>query len=292
MFRKLTSVIKLLRVQHYVKNLFIYLPLFFVGNFTNIDLLILSSIAFIGFSMFASSIYIINDLVDVENDKNHPSKKNRPIAAGKINFFEAILLIFILLLSGSFLINSISFTALQVCFIYFFMNLAYTFKLKQKSIIDVSLISFGFVLRILVGSIVTETPLSNWIIVLTFLLALFLALGKRRDDVLIFIDSGKKMRKSVDGYSLQFIDSSMLILASVIIVSYILYSVSFNSEIRLNSEYLYLSSVFVVFGILRYLQIVFIDKNSGSPTKILLKDQFTIINLILWIISFLFILYF
>jgi hypothetical protein len=130
-----------------------------------------------------------------------------------------------------------------------------------------------------------------WIVVMTFLLALFMALAKRRDDVLIFLDTGKKMRKAIDGYNLQFLDTAMAIMASIVIVAYTMYTTSPEVIARVQSKYLYLTSLFVILGILRYLQIAFVFQDSGSPTKIVLKDRFMQLTILGWITSFGWILY-
>jgi len=157
--------------------------------------------------------------------------------------------------------------------------------------LDVTIISIGFVLRLFVGSAVIEIPLSMWIVIMTFLLSLFLALAKRRDDVLLFINTGKKMRKAIGGYNLQFIDGAMMIMASVVIVSYILYTTSIDVFQSAQSEYLYLTALFVILGIMRYLQIAFIESDSGSPTKIIFNDKFIQVTILAWILSFVWIIY-
>jgi 4-hydroxybenzoate polyprenyltransferase len=175
--------------------------------------------------------------------------------------------------------------------IYFVLNLAYTLKLKHYPLIDVFIIAIGFVLRVIIGGVVTEIELSHWIILMTFLLALFLAFAKRRDDVLIFEDTGICMRSGIQQYNTQFLDQTLTVLASIMIVCYIMYTVSEEVVKRLNCNYVYITSIFVVFGMLRYLQISIVKKNSGSPTKILLKDRFIQITVLLWVISFIFIIY-
>jgi len=150
---------------------------------------------------------------------------------------------------------------------------------------------FWFVLRLLVGAAATHTNLSMWIIIMIFLLALFVALAKRRDDVLVYLDTGSRMRKVVDGYNLSFIDGAMTILASVIIVSYLLYTTSTEIITRLNNEYVYLTAFFVILGVLRYLQITFVEKQSGDPVAIFLSDRFLVFTMIGWVLAFLEILY-
>jgi len=292
MVKKLKSVVKLIRPHHYIKNLFIFLPLFFVGQITNPQLFTNALIAFIAFSMSASAVYILNDFLDIEVDRLHPEKKHRPLASGLISKKEAFLLIAVFSVAGISLIATQSLQALIVLLTYITLNIGYCFFLKHIAIIDITIIAIGFVLRLFVGSFATEIPLSKWIVLMTFLLALFLALAKRRDDVLHFMNTGKKMRKVIDGYNLQFIDGAMMILSSVVIVSYILYTTSLEVTQRIQSEFMYLTSLFVILGILRYLQISFVENNSGSPIKIMIKDKFIIITILAWASSFVYLIYF
>lgn len=287
----LSDVFKLMRPYQYIKNVFIFLPLFFALKITQIDLLINALIAFIAFSLTASAIYILNDYHDIEDDRLHPKKKTRPLASGTIPKFQACFLMIVLFLIGFVLMASLSFYAVAVQLAYVLLNIAYSFHLKHVSIVDISIIAVGFVLRLFVGSAVTDVPLSMWIVIMTFLLALFMALAKRRDDVLIYLDTGKKMRRVIDGYSLQFLDTAMAIMASVVIVAYINYTTSPEVVARVHSDYLYLTSFFVIVGILRYLKIALVFKNSGSPTRIVLRDRFIQLTLAMWFISFGWILY-
>jgi decaprenyl-phosphate phosphoribosyltransferase len=285
------SIIKLMRPHQYIKNCFIFLPLFFASKITDITLFLNAAVAFLAFSLATSAIYILNDYQDIEDDRQHPRKKDRPLASGVITKPQALLIMTILFITGTTLMASVSFTAMNILLAYLFMNVAYSFYLKHVSILDIAIIAAGFVLRIFVGSAVTDTPLSMWIVIMTFLLALFMALAKRRDDVLIYLDTGEKMRKVIDGYNLQFLDTAMAIMASVVIVAYTIYTTSTEVIARVQSEYLFLTAFFVIMGILRYLQIALVDKNSGSPTHIILKDRFMQITLIGWIATFVWVLY-
>jgi hypothetical protein len=157
--------------------------------------------------------------------------------------------------------------------------------------LDVTIIAIGFVLRLFIGSVVTNIPLSMWIVLMTFLLALFMALAKRRDDVLIYLDTGNKMRRVINGYNLRLLDTAMAIMASVVIIAYTIYTTSPEVTLRMNSQYLYLTSLFVILGILRYLQIALVGQNSGSPTKIVLKDRFMQMVLMGWVFTFAWIIY-
>jgi 4-hydroxybenzoate polyprenyltransferase len=280
-----------MRPHQYIKNFFIFLPLFFALKITDTSLLFNDVIAFIAFSLTASAIYTLNDYHDIEEDKQHPKKKNRPLASGAITKPQAIVIMVILAIAGFLLMALLSLKAVGILASYVIMNIAYSSYLKHVAILDVVIIATGFVLRLFIGSAVTEIHLSMWIVTMTFLLSLFMALAKRRDDVLIYLDTGKKMRKVIDGYNLQFLDTALAIMASVVIVSYTIYTTSEEVVERVHSEYLYLTSLFVIFGIMRYLQVAFVLKDSGSPTKIVLKDRFMQLTLIGWVLTFAWILY-
>lgn len=285
------SIFKLMRPHQYIKNLFIFLPLFFAARITETPLLISAFIAFIAFSLVASAVYILNDYNDIEDDRQHPKKKSRALASGAITKSSAIGIMALLFIAGVAFMAPLSLTATGILLTYVIMNIAYSLRLKHVAILDVTIIALGFVLRLFVGSSVTDIPLSMWIVIMTFLLALFMALAKRRDDVLIYLDTGKKMRKVIDGYNLQFLDAAMAIMASVVIVAYTIYTTSSEVIARVQSEYLYLTALFVILGIMRYLQIAFVEKDSGSPTRIVLTDRFMQLTLFGWVATFVWVLY-
>lgn len=267
------------------------MPLFFSGQIGNTELLLNVVIAFVAFSITASAIYVLNDYHDIEEDKQHPKKKYRPLASGSISKSQAIIIMPVLLVVGSTLMLSLSLKAGEILAAYVVMNIAYSFYLKYVAILDVVIIAIGFVLRLFIGSIVTGTSLSMWIVIMTFLLALFMALGKRRNDVLIYLEAGKKMRKVIGDYNLQFLDTAMSIMASVVIIAYIIYTITPEIVARVNSEYLYLTALYVVLGVMRYLQVSLVLKDSGSPTRVVLKDRFMQLTLIGWVLTFGWILY-
>ena len=285
------KILILLRPHQYIKNFLIFMPLFFAGQIMNGKLLLTTLIAFIAFSLSASAIYILNDYKDIEEDKKHPKKRNRPLASGEVSKTIAIPLMFFLIFASISIMATLSAQSVFLLVGYISLNVAYSFSLKHIAILDIVCISIGFVIRLFIGSCISGVPLSMWIILMTFLLSLFLALAKRRDDVLMLIDTGGKKRKVIDGYNLQLIDGTMMIMASVVIVSYILFTTSQPVIDRIQNDNLYLTVLFVIIGIIRYLQIVFIDNNSGSPTQIILKDKFIQINIFVWMMSFAWIIY-
>ncbi|WP_236849140.1 UbiA prenyltransferase family protein [Candidatus Pseudothioglobus singularis] len=288
---KIQSFFKLLRINHYIKNFFIFMPLFFSGEMINAYLFLNTFLAFLAFSFAASAVYIFNDFLDLKDDLIHPRKRFRPIASGEIDKKNAILIMLVLASFGVFISTNIIFHALIVIIIYFIINIAYSVYLKNVVILDVNVIAFGFVLRIWLGAIVTDVNLSIWIVILTYLLALFLALAKRRDDVLIFLNSGLKMRKVIDAYNIKFINITMIILAAVIVMTYILFTLSNEVQLRIQNEHLYLTVLFVLLGLIKYLQLAFFDENTASPVSIILNDRFIQLMVFLWVLSYSFILY-
>lgn len=285
------EIFKLFRVHQYIKNLFIFTPLLFSFSFSNAENNINTLVAFILFSILASSIYIFNDLMDINEDRAHPKKKYRPLASGTVPLKTAKILIALLSLSSLSISFIFSFDLFLVLFVYFILNIAYSLKLKHISILDIFIIATGFVLRLFAGSAVAGIELSMWIILMTFLLAIFLALAKRRDDVLLSL-GGQETRKNIDGYNLEFVNASMVLMAGAVIVSYIQYTISPEVIGRLGSHYLYLTSFFVILGILRYMQITFVEQNSGSPTKVVIRDMFMKLTIAFWLISFIMIVKF
>ena len=285
--------IKLLRPKDWAKNLFLIVPSFFAGQFFVPSRIPHILEGFIAFCFFASGIYIINDYRDIEDDRKHPVKSKRPLASGKVKKPVAIFICILLLLTGSFL-GYLADTHLLFLFIlslYFLINLFYSFGLKNIAILDILILSAGFVLRVKGGAVISKVDTSEWLIIMTFLLSLFMAIAKRRDDLLLKTTTGTDMRKSMSGYNLDFLNTLLGLSSAIIIVAYINYTVSPLTVMRLGTYRLYYSSLFVIAGLMRYLQITFVQKKSGSPTEILYKDFFIQVTLILWIVSIYVILY-
>ncbi len=289
---KIREIFSLIRVHQWVKNCVILMPLFFNGKIFDTQLLTNTFWAFLSFSLIASSIYVFNDLRDVAEDKLHPEKKRRPIAAGKISEnFAKILIIALLLIAGLILFLTLNIPAVWLWVgIYFLQNILYTVWLKKIALVDVTIISLGFVIRIFLASAATGIFLSHWIIIMTFLLALFMAFAKRRDDTLLTNATGIKHRSNIDGYNLEFLNAAIVVTSAIVAVAYIMYTTSAEVILRTDAN-IYLTSFFVIIGIFRYLQIVFVYNESGNPTKIFLKDTFLQLIMAGWVISFGIILY-
>lgn len=288
---------KLLRPKDWAKNLFLFIPSFFAGKLFNphdfkeqFGVLIGG---FFAFCFLASSIYIINDYQDIEDDRKHPIKKKRPLASGKVKKPAAIVMAIILVIAGFAISYTLdpSYKFLFIAGIYFLLNLFYSFGLKNVAILDILILGIGFVLRVKGGAVLGNIPTTEWLIIMTFLLALFMAIGKRRDDVMLKISTGTEMRKAVKGYSLEFLNTLLGLFCAILIVSYINYTVS-GALYKQFGYRLYYTSLWVIAGIMRYLQITMVQNKAGSPTEILYRDRFIQVIILLWVASFYFILYF
>jgi decaprenyl-phosphate phosphoribosyltransferase len=285
------SVIQLIRVRHWVKNLFLFIPSFFAGHLFKTEELLMVAIGALAFSLVASGVYVINDYRDRFVDRLHPTKKLRPIASGEIGTASAWMLIVLLVTTGLFIAASLEMAFFYILLSYFVMNLGYSFGLKNIPIVDLFIVSLGFLLRIYSGGVIADLPISHWLSIMILLLALFLIIAKRRDDILINAKNGCVIRKSTQTYNLDFINSCITLLSAVVIVAYIMYTVSPEVTERFSSDYLFITTVFVIAGIMRYLQIIFVENKSGSPTRIFVKDKFILITIAGWILSFYLIIY-
>lgn len=287
----ITHVFRLIRPHHYVKNLFVFLPLFFAGQIHNLELLLSATLTFISFCLISSSVYVFNDIMDRFEDKNHPVNKLRPIASGKIKISIAYLLDIILTSIAFIIAYLVDMNVLYVIVGYKVLNILYSIGLKRVPIFDVMILAVGFVLRLYAGSAATGIMLTEWIIIMTFLLSMLLALGKRRNDVLYLEEEGVMLRSSIRHYNSLYLNFSMIILSSVVIVAYILYTLDQETIARVGSNKLYITSFWVIAGILRYLQILFVTKSKMNPVLLLVYDHPLKIILFAWIINFLLFIY-
>ena len=291
------AYLKLLRVEQWVKNLFVFIPLFFSGKIFETTQLFETIFSFIIFSFTASSIYVINDYSDIESDRVHPEKCRRPLASGEISVGRAKFVLVGLVISTIGLIISLSdvfgYNVLKfgaVISSYFVMNLAYTFRLKHIAIVDISIIAVGFVLRVLAGGYATGIVVSQWAIILTFVLALVLAVGKRRGE-LVNTQLLGNTRKALDGYNIQFADIVLSISVTLAIVSYIMFVISPETQKEFTNKVFY-TFIFVIFAFLRYLQQTLVYNRTESPTKMIYKDRYIQVVLALWGFAFLILIYF
>ena len=287
--------IQLLRPLQWLKNTFVFAPIFFSNNLLKPEYFRPTLVIFASFSLISSAIYCFNDLRDVEADRLHPKKCKRPIASGAVSIRGGYVMMLLCTIGSLLLVplaGSVNTPYIYMIIIaYWLMNIAYCLRLKQYAILDVSIIAIGFVMRVLIGGLTTDIWVSHWLVMMTFLVTLFLAFTKRNDDYRIYEQTGTKPRVSITGYNKTFINEATAIIASVTLVCYIMYTMSPEVIERMGTRYVYLTSGWVLAGLLRYLQNMIVYGLSGSPTKSLVKDHFVQFCILGWIASFFVILY-
>lgn len=278
----LKLILKEMRPKQWVKNAFIFAALVFDRKLLNLDALEQTLLAFVLFCFLASSVYIINDVLDLESDRNHPLKKNRPIASGKLPVSIALVVSFILLgvaLAGSFFLSK---SLLVICLIYFLLNLSYSKWLKHFPIIDVVVIAACFVLRVAAGvSVIEVQRFSPWLYVVTTLLALYIGFGKRRAEMSALVsDTPSAHRKVLSGYSIEYIDQMITVVSATTIIAYSLYT--FSAPNLPENHAMMLTIPFVLYGIFRYLYLIKMRNAGGEPEELLLKDRPLQATILLW----------
>jgi 4-hydroxybenzoate polyprenyltransferase len=271
-----------MRPQQWLKNVFLFAGILFSRNFFNLSLLFNVFEGFVLFCLTASSIYILNDVMDAEKDRLHPEKKNRPLAAGLLSAQTALtvaLLMASMCVAGAFALNS-SFGLILLS--YLGLNLAYSLKIKPIVILDVMCIATGFVLRILAGTTLAGVVPSDWLIICTITLSLFLGFSKRRHEISLIGENAESHRKVLTQYSLPFLDQMIAVATSTTVISYALYTVSAETVSRFGTRNLVFTIPFVLYGIYRYLYLMHEKNEGGNPTKTVLRDWPLIINGLVW----------
>jgi 4-hydroxybenzoate polyprenyltransferase len=286
----LSSILKTMRPKQWTKNVFIFAGLVFDGQLLEFDPLIQTLFGFILLCFASSTVYIINDIADIEQDRQHPKKKDRPLPSGKLSIRSAALsaaVIGILTLAVSFYLNSLFGTLVLT---YIIMNLLYSLRLKHVPIIDVLFIASGFVLRVGAGvSLVTVERFSPWLYVCTTLLALFIGFGKRRAELSLLADRANSHRKVLDGYTISFLDQLIVIVSASTIMAYSLYT--FSAENLPDNHLMMLTIPFVLYGIFRYLYLIHVEDAGGAPDEVLITDLPFLLTILGWGLLAVFILY-
>jgi 4-hydroxybenzoate polyprenyltransferase len=284
-------ILKAMRPRQWTKNAFVLAALVFDRQFFKVHALERTLLTFVIFCLVSSSVYIFNDIMDIEADRNHPVKKNRPIASGKLPIgIAAIIGVFLLLISlaGSYFLSLSLFVIVAV---YFFLNLAYSKWLKHMPLIDVLVIAACFVLRVAAGvSVIQVERFSPWLYVVTTLFALYIGFGKRRAELMVLVPENiTSHRRVLSGYSLDFVDQLITIVSSTTIIAYSLYT--FSAPNLPTNHTMMLTIPFVLYGIFRYLSLMKIKKMGGEPEEVLLKDRPLQVTILLWAISVMVIFY-
>lgn len=284
-------IIRTVRPKQWIKNTVVLAALIFSQHLLEPDFFIKSGVAFILFCFLSGSVYLINDVMDIEKDRKHPYKKGRPIASGKLKIKTAITAAITLAICSLVMSVYLDIRFGIVTLVYFLSNLAYSKYLKNIVIIDVMVIALGFVLRAVGGALVIDVEISPWLIICTTLLALFLGFSKRRHELILLKENANSHRKILEEYSPYFLDQIISVLTASIVVTYALYTMSPEVEAKLKTTHLNLTIPFVLYGIFRYLYLVHQRKKGGNPTMVLFTDKPLLVNIALWMITVCVILY-
>jgi 4-hydroxybenzoate polyprenyltransferase len=288
--KDLLLIIRTMRPLEWIKNLFVFAPIFFSGEAEQIDKLALVGLVFLAFSAMSSAMYIFNDVRDRELDRTHPSKCERPIASGALSLGVAIAGACFLAACAVALVQ-FSPPVLAVVLAYAGMNVLYSLKLKHVVILDVFTIAAGFVLRVFAGGLIIQVEPSSWLIMATFLLSLFLGLAKRRHELLLMKQVANSHRPVLEQYTIPLVDILTAVVTPVTLITYILYTLDGTTMARFHSSKLYLTAGFVVFGIFRYLYLIHRKDLGGSPTQLVIKDQPLRTAILAWVVTFAVIVY-
>ena len=285
-------ILRSMRPKQWTKNLVIFAPLVFSENLTNLPLLIKSLTAFMVFCLLSGAVYILNDLMDLEQDKKHPSKSKRPLASGALSKSNAVTsLILVILISFAITLTKLNTMFLITAICYLILQIAYSTVLKHIVIIDVFSIAAGFLLRVIGGTEVIEVTFSTWLLFCTILLALFLALSKRRHEILLLEQDATKHRKILLEYSPDLLDQMISIVTTATVIVYILYTVADETVAKFGTDGLKYTTPFVLYGIFRYLYLIHQKNEGGSPEKVLLNDRPLLYGVILYVITVCIVLY-
>ena len=277
------AVVRLLRPEQWLKNFFIFAPLIFSKHLFMGDYVWTAAQAFLVFSLLSSTVYVFNDIADREADRLHPTKRNRPIAAGKISISQALTIAVVLLLVISVLMTTMNAKFLFIAAVYFVLNLGYSFFLKRVILVDVFIVAAGFMLRVLAGAFAINVQVSEWLVLCTLFVSLFLSISKRRGELMLVKNSENYEGRAVlRGYDLEFLDQMMTIAASGMAISYALYTVAERTISIFGSSNLIFTTLFVLFGIFRYLYLIRVRRTEDNPTRMLTTDPVTVINVAAW----------
>ena len=279
----MSSVLRLLRPVQWLKNFFIFAALIFSKHLFDGAYLFSAGQAFVVFALLSSTVYIFNDIADRESDRLHPTKRNRPIAAGKISITQAIGIAVVLLIIVGLLMLHLNAKFIFIASVYFVLNIGYSFFLKQVILVDVFIVAAGFMLRVLAGAFAINVQVSEWLVLCTLFVSLFLSISKRRAELMMVKSTpGFEGRAVLREYDVEFLDQMMTIAASGVAISYALYTVAERTISVFGTSSLIFTTVFVLFGIFRYLYLVRVRKTEDNTTYMLTTDLVTILNVVAW----------
>jgi len=283
------DIIKSMRPQQWLKNTLVFAALVFSRQFINGEKALISLIVFSVFCLLSGAVYLVNDVLDKEEDRKHRDKRTRPVAAGRLSTSIALgtaVILTITALAAAFIIDSgVGMIALG----YFILIIAYSLVLKRIVIVDVLVIAFGFILRVVAGGIAIQVPISEWLFLCTFLLSLFLALSKRRHELVLLGGESSGHRKTLAEYSANLLDQMIAVVTSSTVMAYSLYTLAPRTQIEVSPR-MYYSIPFVLYGIFRYLYLVHRKDGGGEPGRTLFADRPLLVDVLLWVLAIILIL--
>jgi 4-hydroxybenzoate polyprenyltransferase len=275
-------IFRSLRPKQWTKNVVIFAALVFSQHFFETQLFLKTTLAFFLFCFISGAVYILNDLIDLEQDRKHPQKSKRPLASGKLKPSIAITVGVIIMIVSMSIAFRLSFPFGMVAASYLILQILYSFYLKHLVILDVFCVAAGFVLRVAAGAEVIQVPISSWLLICTILLSLFLAMSKRRHELILLEDNAVHHRKILYEYSPYFLDQMISVVTSSTVVAYALYTMSEETVRKFHTDNLKFTIPFVIYGIFRYLYLIHQKNEGGSPERILLSDKPLIVNILLY----------
>jgi 4-hydroxybenzoate polyprenyltransferase len=290
--KPLQAALSLLRIPQWMKNFFLFAPLIFSKHLFEAGYFWTETIAFVVFCLISSAVYIINDIADREVDRRHPIKRTRPLAAGTMSISAAVVLALLLLALGAVLAKDLPANFRLIAAVYIVMNVAYSFWLKHLILLDVFLIASGFMIRVLAGAYAIDVAISHWLVLCTLFVSLFLSTSKRRGELVMSQQiEGYEGRAVLKQYDLASIDQIMTVAAAGMAISYALYTVSDRTVRMFGTENLVFTTVFVLFGIFRYLILIKAKPMEDNPIRLLLSDPMMVLNIFAWFITCVVVIY-
>jgi 4-hydroxybenzoate polyprenyltransferase len=277
------ELFRALRPQQWIKNLFVFAPLIFSQNLLNRAMVVRAGLAFFAFCLISSAVYLINDLKDIDEDRQHPVKSKRPLASGRLKKGAALAALTVIIPAGflvALLVNRpFTFIALG----YFLLQIAYTFWLKHVVILDIFVVAAGFLLRVIAGGLAIRVYLSSWLLICTALLSLFLAMGKRRHEIVLMEGQASNHRPILREYSIYLLDQMISVVTASTLVAYCLYTISEETITKFGTRNLIYTIPFVLYGIFRYLYLIHQRTGGGTPESLIIRDRPLLITIALWI---------
>jgi 4-hydroxybenzoate polyprenyltransferase len=279
------EILKSLRPQQWIKNLFIFAPLIFSRNVLNLPFLVTTIEAFAAFCLVSSAHYIFNDLRDIEEDRRHPVKSLRPLASGRLEKGPAVVALLVIGAAGIALSATIDTAFLLIVLAYLVLQTAYSMWLKHVVILDVFVVAAGFLIRVVAGGLAIHVMISSWLLICTILLSLFLAMGKRRHELVLLDEEATSHRPILREYNTYLLDQMISVVTASTLVAYCLYTISEETVAKFGTRNLVFTVPFVLYGIFRYLYLIHQKAEGGTPEALIIRDKPLLIDIFLWVAS-------